>query len=122
MKNFWEKIKEFFKKQAEKIEDFFVGLWNELIEWIKNPWEKFKGWLKKTVLPWFKKSWMQIVNMIILFIAYDKLFSFEPAPQFATAFTGLWLFLLLGYYIFWKLLGLEKIYQKKREDRLKNEG
>jgi len=88
-------------------------------EFFKKLWEKIKAWAVKTALPWLKKSWMQIVNMIILFVAYDKLFTYEPAPQFATALAGLWLFLLLAYYIFWKLFGFDKVWKKMMEDRKK---
>ena len=50
MKKLWEKIKKFVKEQFEKVEDFFVGVWKELIEWLKNPWEKFKNWFLKTAI------------------------------------------------------------------------
>jgi hypothetical protein len=117
MKKLWEKIKKFFKEQVEKVEDFFVGLWNEFVEWIKHPIDKFVNWVVKTAVPWLKKSWMQIVNMIVLFIAY-KGFDEVLQPGYSTII-GLWVFLLLAYYIFWKLFGFDKVYAKMREQRKK---
>ena len=75
----------------------------------KKLWEKIKAWWVKTGLPWIKKGWMQIVNMIILFIAYGQT---DSLPWVQTI-VGLWLFVLLGYYIFWKLFGAEKMFKKK---------
>jgi len=105
------------KKLWEKIKDFVVGLWEEVVEWAKNPWAKFKKWILETAVPWIKKGWLQIVNMLVLFIAY-KGFDVEGQPGYSTAI-GLWIFILLGYYIFWKLFGLDKIWAKKREQRKK---
>jgi len=116
MKKLWEKIKKFFKEQIEKVEDFFVGLWNEFIQWLKHPIDKFVNWVVKTVVPWIKKSWMQIVNMIVLFIAY-KGFDEVLQPGYS-AIIGLWLFLLLAYYIFWKLLGFDKVWKKQNERKI----
>ena len=78
-------------------------------EFFKKIWEKIKAWAVKTALPWLKKSWMQIVNIIVVFIGYNALDE-KPGTQ---TIVGLWLFLLLAYYIFWKLLGLEKLFPKK---------
>lgn len=86
MKKFWEKIKSF----SFKI------------------WEKIKSWFKKTALPWLKKNWMQIVNLIVLFIIYGNTDSLLGVQTI----TGLWIFVLLGYYIFWKFLGAEKNFIK----------
>ena len=72
---------------------------------IKKIWKKIKAWFVKTALPWLKISWMQIVNIVVMFIAYGNT---DTLPGVQTVL-GLWLFLLLGYYIFWKLFGLEKI-------------
>ena len=76
---------------------------------MKNLWEKIKAWWNLTAIPWLKKSWMQIVNIIVMFIAYGNT---DSLPGVQTVL-GIWLFLLLGYYIFWKLLGAEKIFIKK---------
>lgn len=78
-------------------------------DFFKKIWEKVKAWAVKTALPWLKKSWMQIINIIIVFIAYDKL----DESTVAGGIVGLWLFVLLAYYIFWKLLGAEKAFKKK---------
>ena len=75
----------------------------------KNLWEKIKAWWKNTAAPWLKKSWMQIVNIIVMFIAYGT----TDSLPWVQAIVGLWLFLLLGYYIFWKLFGAEKMFKKK---------
>jgi len=88
----------------------FKKLWEKIKAWFKNLWEMIKAWWNKTALPWLKISWMQIVNMIVLFIAY-KGFNELTQPWFSFAVGG-WLFLLLGYYIFWKLFGAEKMFKK----------
>lgn len=101
------------KKLWEKIKNFFVGLGKEIVEWIKSPWQKFKSWINLTVFPWLKKNWMQIVNIIVLIIAYSG-FNEVTQPWFSFA-VGAWLFVLLVYYIFWKLFGLDKILKKEEE-------
>jgi len=90
-------MKEFFKKLWEKIKAFSL---------------KLKAWWQKTAKPWLKKSWMQIVNMIVLGAAYSRFESLENQPVLEVL-TGIWLFLLLAYYIFWKLLGAEKMFKKE---------
>jgi hypothetical protein len=77
-------------------------MWKKLIE-------KIKAWAVKTALPWLKKSWMQIVNILVVFIGYNAL----DAKPFVQTIVGLWLFCLLVYYIFWKLFGLEKLFPQK---------
>jgi hypothetical protein len=74
----------------------------------KKLWEKIKTWWFKTGLPWLKKSWMQIVNMIVIAIAYGNT---DTLPGLQTLI-GLWLFILLAYYIFWKFFGAEKAFKK----------
>ena len=71
--------------------------------------EKIKAWWKATALPWLKISWMQIVNILVIGIAYGNT---DTLPGLQTII-GLWLFLLLGYYIFWKFFGAEKAFKKK---------
>ncbi len=75
--------------------------------------EKIKIWWNKTALPWLKASWMQISNIIIVFVAYNNTDSL-PGTQ---AIVGLWLFILLGYYIFWKLFGADKVVKAYFEQR-----
>jgi hypothetical protein len=114
-KKLLEMIKKFFIDIWERIEDFFGGLWDEIVEWFQTPWTKFKKWFKETALPWIIKGWMQVVNIIVLFVAYgiiDKVT--QPG---ASTVVGLWLFLLAGYYIFWKLFGFDKVWKKRREKR-----
>lgn len=95
-----EKIKLFFSKIGDKIKKFSSKIWNLI-----------KDWYNKTAKPWLKKSWMEIVNIFILFVAYDKLSDALTYPV-AETLVGLWLFVLLVYYIFWKLLGVEKMFKK----------
>lgn len=72
--------------------------------------DKIKKWFKNTALPWLKKEWMQIINILIIIFAYDKTDSL-PVVQ---GIVGLWLFVLLVYYIFWKFLGVEKMFKKEK--------
>ena len=65
----------------------------------KNLWEKIKAWWSNTAKPWLLKSWMQIVNIIVIAIVYGS----SDSLPWVQAIVGLWLFLLLAYYIFWKL-------------------
>jgi len=79
--------------------------------------EKIKKWAKETALPWLKKEWMQIVNLLILFIVYGVVKESENPGL--SAIVGLWLFVLIVYYIFWKLFGAEKVvksYIKQRKN------
>ena len=73
----------------------------------KKLWEKIKNWSIQTALPWLKKSWMQIINIVVMFIIYGNTDSLPGIQSIA----GFWLFILLGYYIFWKLLGFDKVLQ-----------
>ncbi len=77
-------------------------------EFFKKLLEKIKAWAVKTALPWLKKEWMQIVNLIVLFIIYGNTDSLPGVQTVA----GLWIFVLLAYYIFWKLFGAEKAFKK----------
>ena len=85
-------------------------------EFFKKLWEKIKAWAKLTALPWLKKSWMQIVNILVIFIAYSALYDYAQWTL-ATGIIGIWLLILLAYYIFWKLLGIEKWFIKKEEPK-----
>lgn len=73
-------------------------------------WDKIKKWAKETALPWLKKGWMQLINIIVLIIAYTG-FNELTQPGYSFAI-GIWLFLLAGYYIFWKLFGAEHLFKK----------
>jgi len=81
---------------------------------MKKIWEKIKTWWGKTALPWIKISWMQIINIIVVFIAYKTFNEIGTVPGVETLL-GFWGFALLVYYIFWKFFGLEKYFIKKEE-------
>ena len=80
---------------------------------LKPIWEKIKNWFKETALPWLKKGAIQIINVIIVFFAYGKLDDILNGETvnvgFATALVGFWAFVLMAYWIFWKLLGADKV-------------
>lgn len=95
----------------------------ETMDW-KKIWEKIKKWAKETALPWLKKGAIQIINVIVVLFLYgqlDNIVAGEPAhAKLALFVAGLWAFVLLGYWIFWKLLGADKavkalIAQKKKK-------
>lgn len=76
-------------------------------------WEKIKKWAKETGLPWLKKGWLQIVNVLIVLFAYGQLDNLLQGQEIhlglVTTIVGLWGFILLGYWLFWKLLGADKV-------------
>ena len=76
-------------------------------------WEKIKKWAVETALPWLKKGWLQIVNVLIVFFAYGKFDDILNGQEihlgFVTALVGFWAFILAGYWIFWKFLGADKV-------------
>jgi hypothetical protein len=78
---------------------------------MKKLWEKIKLWVTSKALPWLKSAWMQIVNVFVVLLAYSKL---DDLGSGATWFVGLWGFVLLAYYIFWKLFGASKLFEKKK--------
>ena len=87
------------------------------MDW-KKLWEKVKKWAKETALPWLKKAWLQIVNVIIVLFAYGQLDNAGMAV--AAGIVGFWGFILLGFWIFWKFFGADKaikalIAQKKKK-------
>ena len=69
-------------------------------------WKKIKKWLKETAGPWILKGWLQIVNVLIVFIAYGAMDNAELA---GAGLMGFWAFILLGYWIFWKFFGADKV-------------
>ena len=74
---------------------------------MKKLWEKIKKWAVNTALPWLKKAWLQIVNVIIVLFAYGQLD--DAGLTIATTIVGIWGFILLAYWIFWKFFGADKI-------------
>jgi len=102
-------------------------LWEKIKAWLVAIWAKIKKWAKETALPWLKVAWIQIVNVLIVLFAYGKLDDIlngqEVNVAFATALVGFWAFILAGYWIFWKLLGADKVVKafikQQREKRKK---
>ena len=84
----------------------------KILDWIKKIWALFLKWGKETALPWLLKSWLQIVNVLIVLYAYGKLDDaaiFDHFPSGPAALVGFWAFILLAYWIFWKFFGVDKI-------------
>ena len=86
----------------EKVKEFIVKVWL----WIKQAWVIIKQVALK-VWAFLKKWGVYLINLIVLFVAYDAL-----SDSFVV---GFWLFLLLAYAIFWELLGAKNLF-KKDED------
>ena len=95
------------------------------MDW-KKIWEKIKKWFKETALPWAKKGAIQIINVIVMLFLYGQLDNILNAEKahvgLATTVAGVWAFVLLGYWIFWKLFGADKaikalIAQKKKKKK-----
>lgn len=87
---------------------------------LKDLWEKIKKWAKETALPWLKVAWIQIVNVFVVLFAYGKLD--DAGKSGAATLVGLWGFILLGYWIFWKFFGLDKVikaYIKQQKEKKK---
>lgn len=78
----------------------------KILDWIKRVWALFLKWGKETALPWLLKSWLQIVNVLIVLFAYGKL---DDLGSPAAGLVGLWGFILLAYWIFWKFFGVDKM-------------
>jgi len=72
---------------------------------------KTKDFLKLKILPWLTKNWLEIINLIVLFIMYSIIYE-KPNMVWAEVIGGLWIFVLLVYYIFFKLFGF-KLPKKK---------
>jgi hypothetical protein len=64
----------------------------------------------KKVVAFLKKWGLQLINLLVVIVAYDCFDTSRSA--LADLLVGLWLFALLAYYIFWKLLGAEKLFKK----------
>lgn len=88
------------------------------MEKIKQIWQKilsFFGKVKsvvKKVVSFLKRygKWVfHGINLVVVGLAYNAYSD--------SLFVGLWLFLLLAYYIFWKLLRAETLFEKKEDDR-----
>ena len=56
----------------------------------------------------FLKNWgLQVINLFVVIVGFAS-----ARSEFAISVIGLWLFLLLAYYIFWKLLGASELFKK----------
>ena len=84
---------------------------------MKKLWEKIKKWAKETALPWLKKAWVQIVNVIVVLFLYGQLDNVlngqEAHVGLATTVAGIWVLVLAGYWL-WKLMGFDKVSFKKK--------
>ena len=83
----------------QKVKDFFLALLRRaqvIISKVVN--------VSKKVWKFLRKWGFQIVNLVVLFVAYDFYSD--------SLLVGLWLFLLLAYYLFYKLLGGEELFGK----------
>jgi hypothetical protein len=89
----------------------------KLWELVKALWEKVKKWFKETALDWIKKGWLHALNVVVILFAYGKL---DDCGSKAAGWVGFYGFLLLGYWIFWKFLGADKVVKKFIEERKKN--
>lgn len=81
---------------------------------MKKIFQKIKKWAENKALPWIKVGWLNAINVLIVFYAYSQLdnatlWGFSDGPA---ALVGLWVFILIVYWVFWKLLGLEKLFKK----------
>ena len=85
---------------------------------LKTLWDKIKKWAKETALPWFKKAWVQIINVLVMFFLYgqfDNIVEGEPAhAKLALIVSVIWIFVLIGYWAL-KLLGIDKISLKRKK-------
>ena len=85
-------------------------MWKKILEKIKagliKLWGWFTSWIVKTVWPWFKTDWMEAVNMFVIWVA------FLSTKGFLHIFVGSWFFIMVVYFVFWKLLGISKLFKK----------
>jgi hypothetical protein len=86
----WEKIKTFLKKY-----------WDKLVAYLNT-----LAWFKKTIK--IIKEWgLPIINLFVVCVGFAS-----ARSEFAIAVMGFWVFALLAYYIFWKLLGASELFKK----------
>ena len=97
---------------------FFVPVFIDKYKTMKNIWEKIKKWASETALPWLKKAWLQIINVFVVLYAYGQLDNAGLAV--AASIVGLWGFILLAYWIFWKLFGGDKVVKAFIEQKKRN--
>lgn len=68
--------------------------------------DDIKDFFNLKILPWLSKNWLDIINIIVLFIMYSIIYE-KPGMEWAEVIGGLWIFVLLVYYIFFKLFGFK---------------
>lgn len=89
-----KKIKEFIKKLIKDLVDKLVAsqIWKKVVKIAK-----------------FLKIWgTQIINVLVLLVAYIALPEDVPGM-----IVGLWLFILLVYYLFWKIFDFDGLLRNK---------
>ena len=95
------------------------------MDW-KKIWEKIKKWAKETALPWLKKGAIQIINVLVVLFLYGQLDNMLQGQEIhlglVTTIAGVWGFVLLGYWIFWKLFGFDKVWASLMKQRKKKRG
>ena len=70
---------------------------------------KFKTWLTTTVKEAIFDNWSELVATLLAFYGYQI--------SDGNVIFGISFFILLSYWIFWRLLGLSKVWNKKRWDK-----
>ena len=80
---------------------------------MKNLLNSIKAFLINKAWPWIKTNCIQIINFLVIFITYSMVYG-KTGLSVVELILGVWLFVLLAYYIFWKLLKVEKMFKSKK--------
>ena len=81
----------------QKIKDLVLGFLKSVWAWVKT----------------FLKKWgLHIVNYIIVWLLYGRLYTIETTSFLVLTLGGLYILFLSAYYLFWKIFGLEKTFKK----------
>ena len=81
----------------QKIKDLVLGFLKSVWTWVKT----------------FLKKWgLHIVNYIIVWLLYGRLYTIETTSFLVLTLGGLYILFLSAYYLFWKIFGLEKTFEK----------
>ena len=86
---------------------------NKIKVFFNKIFNKVKSWFNKTVLPWLKKAWLELVNLLILLIVQGNIYRGDDTH--IDVLVDFWVFILISYYVFWKFLGGEKLYKDVRK-------
>lgn len=82
----------------QKIKDLVLGFLKSVRTWIKV----------------FLKKWgLHIVNYLIVWFLYGRLYTIETTGFLVLTLGGLYILFLSAYYLFWKIFGLEKALKKE---------